>query len=377
VVLPSQRALFDIPDGVAYLNCAQMSPQLRSVTAAGNQAVERKARPWTIRAPDDFFEGPERLRAAFAALIGADADGVAVVPSVSYAMSVAAANLAFGPGRTVVVLEDQFPSNLYVWRELAKRCGGAVVTVPRPPDGNWTPALLGAIDERTAIAALPNCHWTDGGLVDLAAARAATHAVGAALVVDATQSLGALPLDVGALQPDLMVSAGYKWLLGPYSLSLAWFAPRLREGAPLEENWRNRAGSEDFAGLVDYADGYQPGARRYDMGEASQFVLAPMLLAALAQIAEWTPAAIQATIRVLTDRLVERAAPLGLTAPAVRAGHLLGLRAGRGFAPDLPARLAAGSVHVSVRGDAVRVSPHLHNDPADIDRLIEVLATAV
>lgn len=113
------------------------------------------------------------------------------------------------------------------------------------------------------------------------------------------------------------------------------------------------------------------------MGEASHFVLAPMLLASLAQIAEWTPAAIQSTVRVLTDRLVERSAPLGFRAAAVRAGHLVGLRAVHGFAPDLPARLAAAGVYVSVRGDAVRVSPHVYNDPADIDRLVEVLATAV
>lgn len=375
--LPSQRHLFDLDDGVTYLNCAQMSPQLRSVTAAGIAAVERKARPWSIRAPEDFFEGPERLRTAFAGLIGADADGVAVVPAVSYGVAIAAANLPFGAGRRVVVLTDQFPSNLYAWHELARRRDGSVVAVDRPPDGDWTPGLLAAIDERTAIVAVPNCHWTDGSLVDLAAVRAAATAVGAALVVDATQSLGALPLDVGALAPDLVISGGYKWLLGPYSLSLAWFAPGLRDGTPLEENWRNRAGSEDFRGLTDYAEGYQPGARRYDVGESSHFVLAPMLLASLAQIAEWTPAAVQATIRVLTDRLVERTAPLGFRAAAVRAGHLVGMRARSGVAPDLPARLAAAGVYVSVRGDAVRVSPHVYNDAADIDRLVEVLATAV
>lgn len=376
--LTAARDLFDIPAGVTYLNCAYMAPQLRSVTAAGEAALRRKAHPWTITTPD-FFDGPERLRTAFAALTGLDAEGVAVVPAASYAMSTAAANLPVRPGRSVLLLAGQFPSNVYPWWETAAWAGGEVVTVPRPPDDDWTAALLARLDERTGVVAVPNCHWTDGGLVDLVAVGAACRAVGAALAVDATQSLGALALDAAAVQPDVLVAAGYKWLLGPYSLGLAWYAPDLRAGRPLEHSWITRKGSEDFASLVDYVDGYQPGARRFDVGETSNFALVPMLLAALDQIAAWGVDSIQATTRRLTDRLVERAAPLGFAAaPAdLRAGHLVGLRAQAGFAPDLPARLAAADVHVSVRGDAVRVAPHLYNEAADIDRLLEVLATAV
>jgi selenocysteine lyase/cysteine desulfurase len=382
-VIPSQRALFDLPDDVAYLNCAYMAPQLRAVTAAGRAAVVAKAQPWTI-APADFFTGPQQVREAFAALIGGDADGVAIVPSVSYAMATAAVNLPVGPGDRIVVLAEQFPANVYPWRALAARRGAGITTVVRPADDDWTGAVGATIDGRTAVVAVPHCHWTDGGLLDLGEVRAACDAVGAALVIDATQSLGAIPLTVdggtGSARPDVLVSAGYKWLLGPYSLGFAWYAPHLRDGVPIEESWSARAGSEHFAGLVDYADGYQPGARRYDVGEVANFVLLPMALAALTQISDWGIDRIALTLRQRTDAIVGRAAELGLTAAPrdLRAPHLLGLRLPPGIDPGVvAAALAARGVHVSVRGRSVRVSPHLWTTQTDLDRLHDALATAI
>ena len=121
-------------------------------------------------------------------------EGVALVPSVSYGMAVAAANLRVREGQRLLVIAEEFPSNLYCWRELARRTGAAVFTVPRPPDGDWTRALLAQMDERTALVAVPHCHWTDGTWVDLVKVGARAREVGAALAVDATQSLGALPL---------------------------------------------------------------------------------------------------------------------------------------------------------------------------------------
>jgi selenocysteine lyase/cysteine desulfurase len=123
VVLNSQRELFEIPEEVAYLNCAYMSPQLCAVRAVGEEAVARKSRPWEI-SPRDFFEGSETARALFAELIGGLANGVAIIPSVSYGMAVATANLPLEAGQNIVVLEEQFPSNVYPWRELTKRAGG-------------------------------------------------------------------------------------------------------------------------------------------------------------------------------------------------------------------------------------------------------------
>jgi len=301
---------------------------------------------------------------------------VAIVPSVSYGVAVAAANVAAGPGRGIVVLAEQFPSNVLPWRELARRREAPLVTVARPADGDWTTALLARIDAGTGVVAVPHAHWTDGGLVDLVRVGERARAVGAALVVDATQSLGAVPLDVAAVRPDFLVAACYKWLLGPYAVGFLHVAPERRAGEPIEHNWIARAGSEDFTGLVEYRDDFQPGARRFDVGERSNFSLLPPAIAGLRQLLAWGVPSIELTIRALTDRIERGARQLGLEATpgALRGGHMLGVRFPDGAPKDLAARLAAANVHVSVRGDALRVSPHVYNTAAEADRLLAVLA---
>ena len=126
------------------------------------------------------------------------------------------AGLPVEAGKRILLLHDQFPSNVYPWRELAKEQGGNILTLPQPEDDDWTLALLEVLDERVAIAALPHVHWTDGALIDLERVASRCREGGAALVIDGTQSVGALPFDVNAIQPDFLVSASYKWLLGPY-----------------------------------------------------------------------------------------------------------------------------------------------------------------
>ncbi|HSA81672.1 MAG TPA: aminotransferase class V-fold PLP-dependent enzyme [Geminicoccaceae bacterium] len=373
-MIPCQRHLFDLPDDVAYLNCAYMSPLLKRAAAAGAAAIARKCRPWTI-SPDDFFADSERARALFATLLGAAADDIALVPAASYGLAVAAANLRCPPGARILLLAEQFPSNVYTWRELAAQRGAEVLTIGRPPDDDWTGAVLAGLDERVAIAALPHCHWTDGGLLDLVAIGRRCREVGAALVLDVTQSLGALPLDLAAVAPDFLVCPSYKWLLGPYSLGYLYVAPQHREGRPLEHNWIAREGSEDFARLIDYRERYQTGARRFDVGERSNFALLPVSIVALEQLLAWGVDAIAKTLAAHTAVIAARATALGLrvTAADRRAGHFLGLRFPHGVPPGLPERLAAERVHVSLRGASLRVTPHLYNDQRDSDRLLAVL----
>ncbi|MDP6342204.1 MAG: aminotransferase class V-fold PLP-dependent enzyme [Alphaproteobacteria bacterium] len=373
-MIPCQRHLFDLPDDVAYLNCAYMSPLMHAVVAAGREAVAVKARPWQIT-PPDFFETPELARTLFAGLINARADDIAMIPACSYGTATAAANLPLRRGQRLVVLQDQFPSNVYPWRELAKDREAEVTTIPRGGNDGWTPRVLEAIDSNTAIVALPHCHWTDGSLVDLAAVGRRCREVGAGLVVDLTQSIGALPFDVTEIQPDFAVAAGYKWMLGPYTLGFLYVAPQHRDGRPFEHNWIARRGSEDFAGLVDYRTEFQPGARRFDMGEGANFALLPMAVVALRQLLDWGVEEIQATLTAMTADIAERAAPLGLTAsdPSLRAGHFLGLRFADGVPEGLLDRLAAQGVYVSMRGDSMRVTPHLYNNRADVDRLLAAL----
>ena len=369
------RELFEIPDGVTYLNCANMSPQLRSITAVGINAVQAKASPWTLSAPQ-WFTGAEELRSLAARVIGSDADAVALVPAVSYGIATAAANLPLASGQTIVVLDQEFPSNVYAWRELAKEKNGRVVTVLRKAGENWTEALLQAIDETTAIVAVPHCHWTDGSKVDLEAVGESARGVGAALVIDASQSLGASVLDLERVKPDFLTAVGYKWLLGPYGLGYLYVAPKWREsGVPLEQSWLTRAGSEDFSRLVDYTDHYRGGARRFDMGEFPQFVLAPMAIAALKQILAWGVGRIEAALSAMTERVARLATESNYSVlPAAdRSAHLIGIRPRRGISAELPKALKEANVFVSIRGDSIRVAPHLYNEAKDIDLLFEVL----
>jgi selenocysteine lyase/cysteine desulfurase len=355
-----------------------MSPQLRSMREIGERAVARKSRPWEIT-PDDFFEDAEKTRALFGLLVGAEADGIALIPSVSYGMAVAAANVKVKLEENLLILEDQFPSNVYPWRELAAQKGAKLLTVPRPADHDWTSAVLGHLDENIAVVAIPNCHWTDGSLVDLVRVSQRAREVGAALVVDGIQSLGAHPFNVAEVKPDFLVASAYKWLLGPYGVGFLYVGEEYREGVPIEHNWINRRGSEDFSLLVDYQDAFQPGARRYDVGERSNFVLLPMANEALRQILTWGVENVSETIGELTALIEEEANKRGIEAiPAKkRARHMVGLKLGSAIRKDLAARLTREKIFVSVRGESVRISPHLYSTAEDVDRLFAALVKAV
>jgi selenocysteine lyase/cysteine desulfurase len=376
VALPQ---LFEIPDGVTYLNCANMAPQLRSVTAAGLDAVRRKAAPWTLSSAD-WFVGAEELRTLASMVMGTMANNVALVPAVSYGIAVAAKNVKVTRGHSIVIGEQEFPSNVYAWRELAKRQEGRIVLVQRSPESGWTDALLGAIDDQTAVVSIPQCHWTDGSSIDLIRVGERAREVGAAFVIDASQSLGACSLDLSRVQPDFLVSVGYKWLLGPYGLGYLYVAPKWHDnGSPLEQSWLARMGSEDFARLIDYRDEYREGARRFDMGEFPQFVLAPMAAVALRQILAWSVERIQHSLSKLTDDIARRATDSGYEVLPYeqRCRHMIGIRLSQGVPAMLPAALAAARVFVSIRGDSIRIAPHLYNDASDVERLFEVLASCV
>lgn len=374
MVLPCQRDLFAIPAAVTYLNCAYLGPLSKSVLTAGQQGLARKVEPWTIQ-PADFFTDVETARQLFARLVNGDAEGVALVPSVSYGITAAAENLEPAKGKEIIVLAEQFPSHVYPWRELAKRSGASLHTVARPSNGDWTAAVLELMGPATAIAALPHCHTTDGTIVDLELVGRRAREVGAALVVDGCQSIGALPFDVRRIQPDFLVTGAYKWLLGPYSQCFMWVAPRWRQGRPLEHTWIGRANAQDFTALTRYTEEYAAGARRFDVGEVSNFGLLPATIEALQQNLMWRVERIHETLVGFTDLIAANAERLGLGIPPKphRAGHMIGMRLAGNDPRPLAKALAEARVFVAVRGDSVRVAPHVYNDVGDIERFNEVL----
>jgi selenocysteine lyase/cysteine desulfurase len=372
--LTRQRSLFEVPDEVAYFNTASLAPPLRSVRAAGEAALARSAAPWKI-ASRDWFTEVERLRGLFARVIGADADSVALVPASSYGMAVAAANLDAGPNQRVLVLDEEYPSGIYTWRAFTRRTGAELHTVRRAPGQDWTEAILAALDERAAVVSLPQVHWTNGALIDLPVVAESVHELGAALVIDASQSAGAMPIDVSELRPDYLVCVGYKWLLGPYSLGYLYVDGRHHAGQPLEHNWIARKGAERFDRLVDYTDELQPGARRFDVGERTNFVLTPAAIAALEQVLEWEVSQIAATLAATTAEVETGARERGLPALAAaqRGPHLIGIELADGDPERVVKELADRGVHAGLRSSWLRIAPHLHTRPQDVDRLFAAL----
>jgi selenocysteine lyase/cysteine desulfurase len=372
-LIPCQRALFDIPEGVAYFDCAKMAPLSRAALAAGRAGLERKSHPWEVRA-EHFFDESERVRALFARLIGAAADDVAIVPSVSYGMATALGNVPVAAGQKIVTLAEDFPSGILASRALAERAEARMVTVARPDAGDWSDAILEAIDGATALVVAPHTHWACGTMIDVAAIGRRCRSVGAALVLDTTQSAGALPLDLAAVDPDYLVAASYKWLLGPYSLGFLYVAPRHQQGRPLEEAWIVRRNAHDFRSLSVYEDSFADGARRFDMGERANFALLPVAGAAIGQLLGWGVENIAETLGAATAAIEARLGERGMTALPGRAPHFLSVGFPGGPPEGIEERLAAADVHVSLRGERMRITPHLYNDEADSERLFSALS---
>ncbi len=384
-MLTCKHSKFSLPKNVAYLNCAYMSPMLKAVEKAGLRGVRLKRNPAEID-PDDFFSIGEKLRAEFARLIGAqDPDRVAIIPSVSYGLGTVARNVKITKGQHVLVAAEQFPSNYYPWQSLCNDTGAEVKVVSPEKSFTdrgkiWNERFLEAINANTRVVAVAHAHWTDGTLFDLKALRQRTREVGALLVIDGTQSVGALPFQVESIQPDALICAGYKWLLGPYSIGLAYYSEQFDNGQPIEENWINRLDSEKFTSLVDYESRYQPAARRFSVGEQSNFILAPMALKAIGQINRWGVENIQEYCKAITEPAIAAMRQKGflIEDSAHRASHLFGIRhPGKVDPEQLMKKLRAARIYVSMRGSSIRVSPNVYNDAEDLNRLVKILSSTL
>lgn len=239
--LDNQRHLFDIPEDVTYLNIASQSPSFNAIYEAGLEGLKQKKRPYII-ATSDYFEPVIELKKLFAKVIKVDDyNRIATIPSVSYGMANAANNIQLKPGDEILLIHEQFPSNYYIWKRLADQYDATLVTIKPPKTKEnrgqqWNQNILNAITEKTAVVAMGNIHWSNGTLFDLKAIRTQTKQYNALLIIDGSQSVGALPFSVKELQPDALICAGYKWLFGPYGCGYAYYGPYFDNGIPIEEN---------------------------------------------------------------------------------------------------------------------------------------------
>ncbi len=378
-----QKDKFSLPDDITYLNCAYMSPQLKAVEEIGIESLKRKNVPHTTKA-EDFFSMTRALTTVFSELIqNPDPERIAIIPSVSYGMAIVANNIDLHPGDEVIVINEQFPSNYYCWEKKTKNSGAKLVTIkPDVDNGEKTvnEKLIHQINAHTKLVAISHVHWADGTKFDLLAIRKKTAEVGALLVIDGTQSIGALPFSIEAIQPDALICAGYKWLMGPYGLGLAYFGPSFDDGDPIEENWINKLNSENFSNLVNYQSEYQPKARRFSMGEQSNFILVPMLYKAIEQIVAWGPENIQQYCMQIAKDAIDELVSIGIkiTSPPYRGHHLFGLRL-----PDdidinkLSQNFKANQIFISIRGNAIRVGANVYNDKEDFDKLVRCIKSTI
>ncbi|MFH0756405.1 MAG: aminotransferase class V-fold PLP-dependent enzyme [Bacteroidota bacterium] len=375
-----QKDLFRIPEGIHYLNCAYMSPLLRSVEERGIEGMQRKRNPVSIK-PVDFFTGVVEVRERFGRMANCAPSQVAVMPSVSYGMNSVIRNIPCGRGQHALTISEEFPSCYYTALRWCNEHGAELKVVVRDEDlpekaSHWNERILEAIGKDTAFVVMASVHWMNGTRFDLEQIGNRCREVGARLIVDGSQSVGALPMDVRKFHIDALICAAYKWLMGPYSTALSFIHEDFNDGVPLEESWMTRPGSERFDRLTNYVEGYKAGAIRYDVGQSSNFILVPMLGEALRQLLEWGVSDIQEYSRVLSEPLIRFFRERGsrVEDEAYRAHHLMGLPLPPGTnGEQLVSELQSRNVFVSLRGSNIRISVNVFNTREDIHELIDSL----
>ncbi|WP_400079004.1 aminotransferase class V-fold PLP-dependent enzyme [Winogradskyella sp. R77965] len=368
---------FDFPEDVVYLNTASFSPAFKSVETAGVNAVKAKSRPDYFQS-SDLFDPVIELRKLFTKIIDADDyNRVVTIPSVSYGMANAARNISLQKGDEILLVEEQFPSNVYIWKELADKFEAKIITVKQPEHiADWNHKILEAISEKTAVVAIAHIHWANGFIFDLKAIREKTKQHNALLIIDGSQSIGALPFSIKDIQPDALICAGYKWLFGPYGCAYAYYSDYFDHGKPIEENWSIRLGSENLSGLTQYQYEYKPKSQRYAAGESASFIYIKMQMAALKEILSINPQNLQEYCNAITEDALVQLKNIGFRseAPELRAKHLFGIRIPRTIDLEkLKKELKNANIIVSFRGDYIRLSCHLFNTKAHFEKLVKTI----
>ncbi len=375
-----QKHLFQIPGGIHYLNCAYMSPLLKSVEEKGIEGIRMKRNPISIK-PVDFFTGVVGVREKFGEMVHCASSQVAFMPSVSYGMNSVITNIPYKKGQHALTISEEFPSCYYTAQRWCHNHGAELRVVARKEDvpekaKDWNARILEAIGTETAFVVMASVHWMNGTKFDLEQIGSRCREVGARLIVDGSQSVGALPIDVKKYKISALICAAYKWLMGPYSTALAYIHEDFNDGVPLEESWMTRPNSERFDRLTSYEQGYKPGAVRFDVGQSSNFILVPMLNEALGQLLDWGIGEIQEYGRKLSEPLISFFSEKGshIEDEAHRAHHLLGLPLPPGTdGESLVGALQSRNVYVSLRGSNIRISVNIFNNKEDIRELMAAL----
>ena len=324
---------------------------------------------------DAWVERNETARARFAALVNAPADAVAVTTSVSAGISAFVSALALAPPRNRIVITDlEFPTTGQIAHAQALRGAEIVTARASGADGLvTTDDVVAAIDERTALVLMTQVCFRNGAMLDPAPIARAAHDHGALVAVDAYQAAGSVPIDVVALDVDVLACGALKYLLGSAGLGFLYVRPGLIErGAPTVTGW---FADEDIFAMDPHRYAPSPTARRFESGTPP----VPSLFAGVAGIELVLAAGVDAVREhtvALGRRLRAGLAELGarVVTPAEPDRHGAMVAVASTDQDRLVAELAAQRIGASCRDGNLRVSLHLYNDESDVDACLAALA---
>jgi cysteine desulfurase / selenocysteine lyase len=367
-------------EGRAWLNCAHQGPLPRVAVAAAERALADKAAPHRIR-DEAFDEVPRRLKDALGRLAGVPADQVILGNSTSYGLHLLVQGVPWREGDEVLLVDGDFPATIVPWLPLAGR--GMRVRLLKPEGGRLEAGQLET--ELTPATRLFCTSWVfsfTGHTVDLAALGEVCRRAGVTFAVNGSQAAGAVPLDLAALPVDALVSCGFKWLCGPYGTGFCWLHPDLLASLTYRPAyWLAHQGQDDLGQDSGYRLRAEVGTAGWDVFGTANFLTFQPWTASVEYLLGLGIDRIAAWDQHLVERFVGGLDPdrYGLVSPrrgparsalVVFGDH----RPGRN--PPLHRALTAAGVDVAFRRGRLRVSPHLYNTEADIDRTLEILAGA-
>ena len=375
-----QRNLFNIPDEIVYLNTAYISPLSLKVEKAINKGCRLETEPWKIDPEFHFFYQIKETKIIFSNLFNISYKNVSLIPSASYGISTAANNIKLTKTKNkILILKDQFPSNVYPWMELSKKQEGVLEIIDCLNETTLTEEIINKISEEVAVVAIPNIRWTDGYIIDLKKVSNACKKFDVNLILDLTQSAGAMQIDLKEINPDFAIIANYKWMLGPYSTGFLYISDKFIDGVPLEETWIGRKNSQDFSKLTEYQSLYNSNSIRFDMGQRANFSLLPGVKAALEQLHDWSIKKIENTLYQNNIIICKGLTELGFETLAEknRAPHFISARLPGYDGDSLINNLRKNKIFISERSGYLRITPHLWNNEEDFFKLINCLKSII
>lgn len=374
--MPDYRKHFADFGGTTYLNCAYQGVFPLTAVARSHEAIDLKCHPERMD-PAEYFDLPERVRSHLAAIVGCNENEIALTSGATQGIGVLASGLQLGPGDEVLVAADNFPANLFTW--LHMRRNDVQVRVLKNGDGPLrVEDVAGAFTPRTKVLALDWVNYSTGRRIDLAAMGELARARGALFVVDGTQGVGALELNVHDLPVDVLAVAAYKWLLGPYGSGFVYVREEVLNNLDLKVvNWMSVDGAEDFDALPAEDFKLANAARIFDVPETANFLNLSGMEASLEFVRGVGARAVTGHCMDLLDHAAEGLQKRGfiLTNDDRRQlpSPLLCFRCQTHEATaKLYEKLKAHHVEVSLRHHRIRVSPYLYNNKDDIDRLLAI-----